>query len=55
MFDVIHIKHTEKYNVGESFDYDEEGQISQAVVCFMIVGVKKSVLHVIQAVLQNKL
>ena len=55
MFDEIHIQQTEEYVGGESFGCDEEGQLYKGVVCFMIIGLKKSVPYVIKAVPEIKL
>ena len=37
LFDEIHIQQTEEYVDGESFGYNEEGQLYYSMVCFMIV------------------
>ena len=53
LFDEIHIQQTEEYVDGESFGCDGEGQLYKGLVCFIIIGLKKSVPYVIKAVPEN--
>ena len=38
------------YQSGDYFGEDEEGELYKGIACFMIVGLKQSVPHVIQAI-----
>ena len=50
MVDEMLLQKEASYQSGDYVDEDEEGELYKGIACFMIVGLKQSVPHVIQAI-----
>ena len=50
MVDEMFLQKEASYQSGDYFGEDEEGELYKGIACFMIVGLKQSVPHVIQAI-----
>ena len=50
MVDEMFLQKEASYQSGDYVGEDEEGELYKGIACFMIVGLKQSVLHVIQAI-----
>ena len=50
MVDEMFLQKEASYQSGDYVGEDEEGELYKGIACFMIVGLKKSVPHVIQAI-----
>ena len=49
MVDEMFLQKETSYQTGDYVGEDEEGELYKGIACFMIVGLKQSVPHVIQA------
>ena len=50
MVDEMFLQKEASYQSGDYIGEDEEGELYKGIACFMIVGLKQSVPHVIQAI-----
>lgn len=55
LFDEIYIQKSEEYIGGECFGAAEDGELYKGVVCFMVVGLKKTVSYVLHMVPETKI
>ena len=50
MFDEMYLQKAAQYQAGEYVGADEEGNLYKGIMAFMVVGLKKSVPFVVQAI-----
>ena len=55
IFDEIYLQKCEEYSGGESIGTDDKGSAYKGMVCFMVVGLKNNVSHVIKSVPEKEL
>lgn len=55
IFDEIYIQRREEYCGGECFGVDENGDLHNGVVCFMIVGLTRNIPYVLQSIPKQNL
>ena len=49
IFDEMYLQKSQEYFRGEMIGCDDEGELHKGIVCFMIVGLKESILFVIKS------
>ena len=47
--EIIQLQKIQQYFLGEMIGCNDEGELSKDIVCFMIVGLKESIPHVIKS------
>ena len=55
IFDEIYLQKCEEYSGGESIGTDDKGSPYKVMVCFMVVGLKNNLSHVIKSVPEKEL
>ena len=55
MFDEMYLQKCEEYFAGDMVGCNSKGYLYKGLVCFMIVGLKKSILYVIKSVPETKI
>ena len=49
IFDEMYLQKSQEYFLGEMIGCDDEGELYESIVWFMIVGLKESILYVIKS------